>query len=339
MNPMTPVHHLLSPALSGAAAGLGVAVPMGAMSVLLLQEAVRSRRAAVAGAAGIALVDFAYAALATALGPRLTASLAPAAPWIRLTSATILLTLATHGLRHHPRPPKPGHPEAGTPGPGGAPVNGAAGSGFRGAAPGTGTVAAGAGAEAGATSPAPEPGAAGTGASGGARATGAAGAGSRGAAPGFGKGRGGGSPAGPSSGSGSGTACPDPAGPAGATAPGTGTGTGTATATATATASASAPGTARKAFIRYVGLTAVNPTTALYFVALTTAQGTAILTAPAGAAFAGGVLLASLLWQQLLAAVGAFAGSRISPAVRTWTFRLGYGLIAVYAVKIALPLP
>ncbi|MDJ0383892.1 LysE family transporter [Streptomyces sp. G-G2] len=96
---------------------------------------------------------------------------------------------------------------------------------------------------------------------------------------------------------------------------------------------------ARHAFARYVALTGVNPTTALYFAALITAQGSRLATVPAAAAFAGGVLLASLLWQQLLAAVGSFAGSRIPDSARTWTFRLGHGLIAVYAVRIALPLP
>ncbi|MFJ7203205.1 LysE family transporter [Streptomyces sp. NPDC098789] len=222
---------LMNPALAGAAAGLGVAMPMGAMSVLLLQEAMRSRRAAVAGAAGIAVVDFAYAALATAVGPWVAASLAPVEAWVRLLSAAILLTIAAHGLRRHHRSPAP----------------------------------------------------------------------------------------------------PGPAG-TGAPAPG-------AAATPVATATATATTTARRAFTRYVGLTAVNPTTALYFAALTTAQGARIGTGPAGAAFVGGVLLASLLWQQLLAAVGSFAGSRISDAARTWTFRLGYGLIVLYAVKIALPLP
>ncbi|MFJ5634631.1 hypothetical protein ACIQF5_18605 [Streptomyces goshikiensis] len=83
----------------------------------------------------------------------------------------------------------------------------------------------------------------------------------------------------------------------------------------------------------------MNPTTALYFAALTTAQGAALRAGAAGAAFVTGVALASLLWQQALVALGALAGSRISPAARTWTFRLGYGLVAAYALKIAFPLP
>ncbi|MEU3905210.1 hypothetical protein OHU17_24465 [Streptomyces goshikiensis] len=208
---------LLAPALSGAAAGLGVAMPMGAMSVLLLQEAIRERRAAVAAAAGVAAVDLGYAALATALGPWVAAHVTPAEAWIRLAASAILLTIATRGLL----PTRPAPPPT--------PAN-----------------------------------------------------------------------AGPDAGAGAG---------------------------------------AGRVFVRYVGLTAVNPTTALYFAALTTAQGAALRAGAAGAAFVTGVALASLLWQQALVALGALAGSRISPAARAWTFRLGYGLVAAYALKIAFPLP
>ncbi|MFG2709283.1 LysE family transporter [Streptomyces goshikiensis] len=220
---------LLAPALSGAAAGLGVAMPMGAMSVLLLQEAIRQRRAAVAAAAGVAAVDLGYAALATALGPWVAAHVTPVEAWIRLAAAAILLTIAARGLwtarTTSPTPPTPAVP-------------------------------------------------------------------------------------------------PTPATPA--TPANTGPGAG--------------PGPGR-VFVRYVGLTAVNPTTALYFAALTTAQGATLRAGPAGAAFVTGVALASLLWQQALVALGALAGSRISPATRTWTFRLGYGLVAAYALKITFPLP
>lgn len=52
-----------------------------------------------------------------------------------------------------------------------------------------------------------------------------------------------------------------------------------------------------------------------------------------------GVGAASLLWQQALVALAALAGSRIPPAARLWTFRLGHGLVAGYAVTLALPLP
>ncbi len=219
----------MSPAVAGAAAGLGVAMPMGAMSVLLLQEAMRHRRTAVAAAAGVAVVDLGYAALATAVGPWVASHVTPVEAWVRLASAAILLAIAAHGL---------------------------------------------AGARRGAAAP-PSPGADG---------------------PGAAAGRAGGAP----------------------------------------TATALRPS---RAFARYVALTAVNPTTALYFAALTTAQGAGLDSGPAGAAFLVGVGAASLVWQQSLVALGSLAGGRISPTARLWTFRLGYGLVAAYAVRIALPLP
>ncbi|MFJ6781257.1 LysE family transporter [Streptomyces yangpuensis] len=217
---------LMTPAVAGAAAGLGVAMPMGAMSVLLLQEAMRHRRTAVAAATGIAVVDLGYAALATALGPWVASHIAPVEAWVRLASAVILLAIAAHGL---------------------------------------------------------------------------SGARSKGAVP----------------------PVPDP---------GQDAGTGGTTRTATDLRPA-------KAFARYVALTAINPTTALYFAALTTAQGATLGSGPAGAAFLVGVGAASLLWQQALVALGSLAGARISATARIWTFRLGYGLVAAYALKIALPLP
>ncbi|MEV7446111.1 LysE family transporter [Streptomyces sp. NPDC091204] len=227
---------LMTPALAGAVAGLGVAMPMGAMSVLLLQEAVRHRRTAMAAAAGIAVVDLGYAALATAVGPWVASHVSPIEAWVRLASAAVLLTIAAHGLTRSPRPLP--HDTA-------PPAFEARGSG--GSAPGNGA------------------------------------------------------------------------------APGQETRTGTRP--------------AATAFARYIGLTALNPTTALYFAALTTAQGATLDTGPAGAAFLLGVGAASLLWQQTLVVLGALAGTRISATARVWTFRLGYGLVAAYALKIAFPLP
>ncbi|MFI5665362.1 LysE family transporter [Streptomyces sp. NPDC051704] len=255
------MNEFLSPGLSGAVAGLGVAMPMGAMSVLLLQEAMRYRRTAMAAAAGIATVDLAYAALATALGPWVASHVTPIEAWIRLLSATVLLSLAGHAL-HRSR-----------------------------------------------ALPAPEPSAASSAA---AAETG-----------------------------------PGPAVPAppesGARASGGGSGSGHAAA-ATSVGDVPAIGarpvaTARAAFGRYVALTAVNPTTALYFAALTTAQASTLTTPTSAAAFLAGVAAASLLWQQTLVAIGAAAGRRISPTARAWTFRLGYGLVAAYALKLAFPLP
>ncbi|MFF7297852.1 LysE family transporter [Streptomyces sp. NPDC008265] len=238
------MNDVMTPALAGAVAGLGVAMPMGAMSVLLLQEAMRDRRAAAAAAAGVAAVDLGYAALATALGPWVASHVSPVEAWVRLVSAVILLAIAAHGLAGSPARSAP------------APV-----------------------------------------------------------AP----------------------AAVDGPGPQG----GGGGGSGGGDAGSIGGAGRTATGLRRpsRTFARYAALTAVNPTTALYFAALTTAQGAALGSGPAGAAFLLGVGVASLLWQQSLVALGSLAGARISPTARVWTFRLGYGLVAAYAVKIALPLP
>ncbi|MEU7552164.1 LysE family transporter [Streptomyces sp. NPDC044571] len=278
---------LLSPALSGAVAGLGVAMPMGAMSVLLLQEAMRHRRTAVAAAAGVAAVDFGYAALATALGPWVAAHVAPVEAWIRLTAAAVLLALAVRGLSsagpsplrpadrsHDPSPPRTS--DTRSPGPAPEPpaqAPAAAAASGRAAAP-----------EAPAASEARGPG----------------------RSSGFGKGCGAERPS---------------AGPA---------------FTAPAPPPAPRPG---KAFATYAALTAVNPTTALYFAALTTAQAATLQTPSAATAFVAGVAAASLIWQQALVALGSVAGRRIPAAAQAWTFRLGYGLVIAYAVKIAFPLP
>ncbi|MER7760255.1 LysE family transporter [Streptomyces sp. NPDC097619] len=222
---------LTTTAVAGAAAGLGVAVPVGAIGVLLVQESMRGpRRAAHAAAAAVAVVDMAYAGLATAVGPLVAQALGGVEAWVRLLSAVILLTLAGTGL-YRSRGPGPVVAEDAS-------------------AAGAGDARAG--------------------------------------------------------------------GPAGGD---------------------TASGGAVRAFLRFAALTAVNPTTALYFAALTTAQGASLAGGPAAVVFTGAVLLASLVWQQLLVTAGSFAGARISARARAWTFRAGYGLVAVYAVKIALPLP
>ncbi|MEU9176651.1 hypothetical protein AB0C90_07355 [Streptomyces sp. NPDC048550] len=298
----------LSPALSGAVAGLGVAMPMGAMSVLLLQEAMRNRRTAMAAAAGIATVDLAYAALATALGPWVASHVTPVEAWIRLASAATLLAIAAHGLHRSaastPPPRAPLHP-----GPTSAPPPPTPRSPGHGPAPSP-------------PSPLQAPG---LGHSPEVSASPAFEARGLGRSPGFGKGRGGElPPAGPEPTDRPGP-LPAPEPLAGAVAgPGTSPWAG------------AGPGST---FGRFVGLTAVNPTTALYFAAFTTAQASTLTTPTTAAAFPVGVAAASLLWQQTLVVLGAFAGRKVSPAARAWTFRLGYGLVAAYALKIALPLP
>ncbi|MEU2158100.1 LysE family transporter [Streptomyces sp. NPDC019396] len=210
-------------AVAGAAAGLGVAMPVGAMGVLLVQESLRDRRNAVAAAAAVAVVDLVYAALATAVGPLVAAALTGVEAWVRVVSATVLMVIAVRGLcasRHTAGDDSSAVVEKG------------------------------------------------------AAATGVA-----------------------------------------------------------------ATGGSGRTFVRFAALTLVNPTTALYFAALTTAQGAELSSGAAGTVFVTGAFVASLAWQQLLVAVSGIAGARIGARARAWTFRVGFGLVAVYAVRLALPLP
>lgn len=66
-------------------------------------------------------------------------------------------------------------------------------------------------------------------------------------------------------------------------------------------------------FARFVGLTAINPLTLVYFVALGAAVATAT-SLPAGPfAFVVAVGVSSLAWQLLLAGIGAFSGRLMGP--------------------------
>jgi arginine exporter protein ArgO len=92
----------------------------------------------------------------------------------------------------------------------------------------------------------------------------------------------------------------------------------------------------RRTFVRFVGLTAINPMTAVYFVALTVGLAQRLTGPGAGAAFAIGVFLGSLAWQMVLAVGGGLAGSRMSEQVRITVSLAGYAIVAGYAVKLAL---
>ncbi|RAJ44861.1 LysE type translocator [Kitasatospora sp. SolWspMP-SS2h] len=226
--------------VAGALAGLGVALPLGAIGVLLLQEGRRGWAPAAGAATAVATVDGAYAAAAVLAGPQVATLLAGHETAVRAASALLLAAIAAHGLLGLRRP----------------------------------------------TAPAPT------------------------------------APAGPAASAG--PAAPtvpvlaEPAGPVGPAAP-------------------AVPGRASvvaRAFLRFALLTAVNPTTALYFTALVTGRGSAA--GDGSAAFVVGVFLASLAWQQVLAAAGALAGSRLGPRARRLTHAAGYGLVAVFAVRLAL---
>jgi arginine exporter protein ArgO len=86
---------------------------------------------------------------------------------------------------------------------------------------------------------------------------------------------------------------------------------------------------------RFVTLTAVNPLTAVYFVALAAGSGEAVSGFERGAAFVAGVCVASLTWQLALVMIGSLAGSRLGARARAVTGLLGYLVVLGYAVRMA----
>ncbi|MEU5939867.1 LysE family transporter [Micromonospora sp. NPDC047548] len=94
--------------LAGLVAGYGVAVPVGAIAVLIMGLSARtSFRVGAAAALGVATADGLYAALAALGGAAVAGLIAPFAGPLRLVGAAVLFALAAHGgwraLRARPR--------------------------------------------------------------------------------------------------------------------------------------------------------------------------------------------------------------------------------------------
>jgi threonine/homoserine/homoserine lactone efflux protein len=92
-----------------------------------------------------------------------------------------------------------------------------------------------------------------------------------------------------------------------------------------------------RSFARFVALTAVNPLTVVYFVAVSAGLADRLATPSAAVAFVAGIGLASAAWQLGLAAAGTVLGARVSPAVRTALSLLGYAVVGGFAVALVLP--
>ncbi len=89
-------------------------------------------------------------------------------------------------------------------------------------------------------------------------------------------------------------------------------------------------------YVRFVGLTILNPATITYFVALIVGLGRGDATAADKVLFVAGAFLASLSWQTWLAALGAFLHKRIPESVR-WVFgAVGAVVVAGFAVRLIL---
>lgn len=94
-------------------------------------------------------------------------------------------------------------------------------------------------------------------------------------------------------------------------------------------------GSALRTFGAFLGLTLLNPITVTYFAALILALTTTGAGPLEKAAFVAGAFVASLSWQTLLAAVGAFLHRRLSPGLRAGVILLGNAIILAFAAVIA----
>src|SRR6476646_6525317 len=94
---------------AGVAAGLAVAVPLGAVGALVLDTGLRhGTRPALAAGLGVATVDGLYAAAAALAGASAAAALAPAQAALRLVAAGVLALVAVALLRGARHPPVAG---------------------------------------------------------------------------------------------------------------------------------------------------------------------------------------------------------------------------------------
>ncbi len=98
--------------------------------------------------------------------------------------------------------------------------------------------------------------------------------------------------------------------------------------------------TPRRAYATFVGLTAVNPATVVYFAALTTGGAGGVATSwQRGAAFVVGACLASAAWQLVVAGAGHGAGRALTgPRGRRWTAIVGAAIVTGLALHTALGL-
>ncbi|MER5609329.1 LysE family transporter [Micromonospora tulbaghiae] len=94
--------------LAGLVAGYGVAIPVGAIAILILGLSARtSFRVGAAAALGVATADGLYAAVAALGGAAVASGLAPFAGPLRLVAAGVLLALACLTAWRALRPPAP----------------------------------------------------------------------------------------------------------------------------------------------------------------------------------------------------------------------------------------
>jgi len=100
-------HDLWAVAAAGFAAGLAIAMPLGAIAVLILRESmVRGLRFGLAAGAGVATVDLVYCALALTLGTTIAPALEPYLPTIAVVSGLVIIAIGAWLLRSAFRAPE-----------------------------------------------------------------------------------------------------------------------------------------------------------------------------------------------------------------------------------------
>lgn len=85
--------------LGGALAGYAIAIPVGAIAILILETALqRGFWHGFAAGSGAATADLIYATIAATLGTLVAQYLEPVAPFLKIASATFLVGLGARGL-------------------------------------------------------------------------------------------------------------------------------------------------------------------------------------------------------------------------------------------------
>lgn len=99
------LHEIWLAAVAGGAAGLGVAMPLGAIGALLLREGVTNGFAvAAAGAAGVALVDTAYCAVAMVVGAAVAPAVEPRRDAFLVVAGLLVIAIGLRQLVLAARP-------------------------------------------------------------------------------------------------------------------------------------------------------------------------------------------------------------------------------------------
>lgn len=87
-------------------------------------------------------------------------------------------------------------------------------------------------------------------------------------------------------------------------------------------------------FLLFVGLTAINPATLLYFTAIVAGPTAATSSAPAALLFVAGVGVASATWQLVLVAAGALVRRAAGPRFARVTAVIGHAAVAALGVAM-----